>query len=328
MRRPMLSADQLIEHMKQKGIRFTIVNEQEARRQLLANKVYFKLTSFCDNYTRVTSGPNAGQYERLEFAYLQELMRLDLEVRHLLLDMSLDVEHALKVALIAAAEQRTASGREDGYRMIRDFLLDEGTQSIADRAENIDRRAGNFAKKIRQNRKNPYCDVLIEQYENDMPVWAFVELVTFGELQELAEYYQQRTGWQPPIDMRSMDRVRQIRNACAHGNCVINDLRPTQKQANVSSAPRHITEFLQQAGVKADTRAKKLSNPRINQIVHTLYAYDVMVQDEYVRALRFGQLKALFEERMLRHREYFEGNPLLVSTYDFFRKMIAARCGC
>lgn len=320
----MLTADGLVDYMKGKGVRFGIVSEEAARRQLRANNNYFKLTSFCDNYSRYTSGPNAGKFERLEYAYLQELAQIDLEVRHLLLDMSLDVEHSLKMALIAAVEQRMVAGQEDGYRIIRDFLLDEGNPSMVNRLEAIDRRAGNLAKKIRQNRKNPYCDVLIETYSDQMPIWAYVELVTFGELQELAEYYQLRTGWKPAVDLRSVDRVRQIRNACAHGNCIINDLRPVVKQNNTSAAPKHITDFLSAAGIKADMRAKKMSNPRINQIVHTLYAYDRLVKDPYMRRLRMEDLQRLMNERILEKREYFAENALLVSSYEFFVRLVGA----
>ena len=99
-RKPMLTADGLVDYMKAKGVRFNIISEEQARRQLRENNNYFKLTSFSDNYSRCTSGPNAGKFERLEYAYLQELLQIDLEVRHLLLDMALDVEHSLKMALI------------------------------------------------------------------------------------------------------------------------------------------------------------------------------------------------------------------------------------
>lgn len=323
-RKPMLTADGLVDYMKAKGVRFNIISEEQARRQLRENNNYFKLTSFSDNYSRCTSGPNAGKFERLEYAYLQELLQIDLEVRHLLLDMALDVEHSLKMALIAAVEERMVVGKEDGYQIIRDFLLDVGNPSLVNQLEAIDRRAGNLAKKIRQNRKNPYCDVLIETYSDEMPIWAYVELVTFGELQELAEYYQLHTGWKPPVDLRSVDRVRQIRNACAHGNCVINDLRPAVKQANTSAAPKHITDFLSAAGIKADMRAKKLSNPRINQIVHTLYAYDKLVRDPHMRRLRMNALRELMEERIPQKRRYFEDNALLVSSYEFFSRLVRA----
>lgn len=321
MRKPMLTSDQLIDYMKSRGIRFDIIDEAAARRQLQANNNYFKLTSFCDNFSLYTSGPNAGQYERLDFACLQELLMIDLEVRHLLLDMTLDIEHALKVALISFIEQRMRAGQEDGYRIVRDFLLDEGNPSITDRAERIDYRAGNFAKKVRQNRKNPYCDVLIAQYSDEMPVWAYVELITFGELQEFAEYCQQRIGWQPPVDLRSVDRVRQLRNACAHGNCIIHDLRPVPRPENVSNAPRHITDFLTEAGVRPDARIKKLSNPRINQIVHTLYTYDHMVRDPAVRELRLTELQRLMNERIPQRAALFRGNSLLSSCAGFFRRI-------
>ncbi|MBQ3200519.1 MAG: Abi family protein, partial [Clostridia bacterium] len=43
-----------------------------------------------------------------------------------------------------------------------------------------------------------------------MPIWVFVELISFGDLEELIGYYASKTGWNIPVDMKSISRVRQI----------------------------------------------------------------------------------------------------------------------
>ena len=100
MKKPIKTANELIQHMKNKGIKFNIINEKDAEDHLNSHNNYFKLTSYRKNYTKYTSGSNKGKYENLEFAYLVELARLDAEIRSLLLDISLDIEHFLKVELI------------------------------------------------------------------------------------------------------------------------------------------------------------------------------------------------------------------------------------
>ena len=322
MKKPMLSVDQLIVHMKSKGIKFTIVSEQEARQHLAAHNNYFKLSCYRKNYTKVTTGADAGKYENLEFAYLRELARIDTEVRHLLLDMCLDIEHFMKVLLIKEVENNMiAQTGEDGYKIVSNFLLDEGTQSISDRANNVAARSGNFSRKVRLNVKNPYCKGLIQNYSDELPVWAYVELISFGDLKDLIEYYSKSTGWVLPVDIQSLDRVRQVRNACAHGNAIINDLKPVQNQNSVSTAPKYITDFVINAGVGKDTRKRKLSNPRINQIVHLLFVYDKVVSSKNTRSMRIQQLKDLINIRMT-SSSYFSNNALLRSTHVFFKKII------
>ena len=46
------SAEQLIEHMKSKGIKFNIVSEKEAIDYLENNNNYFKLAAFRKNYPK------------------------------------------------------------------------------------------------------------------------------------------------------------------------------------------------------------------------------------------------------------------------------------
>lgn len=325
----MLTAEQLIDHLKNKGVLFSIISEDDAKRHLSQHNNYFKLSSYRKNYTKVDKGSRAGQYERLEFAYLIELARIDTEVRHLLLQMSLDIEHFLKVALIKAVEDRMASrGDEDGYSIISGFLLADDITPVSQRAEMVSRRAGSFSRKVSQNKKNPYCGGLIANYCDEMPIWAFVELISFGDLRDLIEYYSAKTGWVPPVDLQSLDRVRQIRNACAHGNAIINDLRPVSNanagKSGTSTTPPFITSFLQGANISSRMRQRKLSNPRINQIVHLLYIYDLVVTSNNTRGKRLTELDYLINTRMNEHKEYFATNQLLSSTHEFFCKLAAS----
>lgn len=322
MRKPILTSDQLVQHMVDKGIEFSIISQDDAKRHLSEHNNYFKLTSYRKNYTKYTSGPKTGQYENLEFAYLRELARIDTLIRHLLLEMTLDIEHFLKVLLLKAVEDNIING-EDGYRIIEEFLFDSGNPSTSARAENSSKRSGNFYRKINQNKKNPYCGGLTNKYADEMPVWAYVELMSFGDLKDLIEFYANRTGWTLPIDIQSIDRVRQLRNACAHGNAIINDLKPVSGTPSKSVAPPFITSFVINAGISKTSREKKLSNPRINQIVHLLYVYDILVTSNNTRTMRLEALNKLINDRIPQNKDYFNSNQLLTSTYDFFQKIVA-----
>lgn len=321
----MLDVPNLVKHMKSKGILFSIENEQAATAHLCSHNNYFKLTAYRKNYTKYTSGPNLGKYENLEFAYLIELARLDTEVRHLILQMTLDIEHFVKVALINAAESNMANG-EDGYRIVTGYLsADEiifDPKNPTERQTKSAKRNAIYSDMISKSTKNPYCRDLIAKFQYKMPIWAFVELCSFGDLIEIARYYEKKNMWAPPVDIRSLDRVRQLRNACAHGNCIINDMNTySSKNPGTSLYPNYISRFLFRAQIAPSQRKKKMSNPRINQIVNVLFIYDEVTKGTNTRQLRLGQLHELIDNRMLVHSDFFKKNQLLTTTYHFFKSV-------
>lgn len=160
-------SDELIIHMKQKGIRFNIVNERDAKSFLQNNNYYMKLASYRANYDKRSNG----EYINLEFAYLKELSTIDMYLRYLILEMCLDIEHALKIILLRDIEENNA---EDGYNIIRKFVNE------------YDRCLQNIDK----HKSSEYCKHLIEKYYPDFPVWVFVELISFGDLVKLYESYE------------------------------------------------------------------------------------------------------------------------------------------
>lgn len=321
MRKPMLSVDQLIAHMQEKGIKFEIMSEADAKQYLHMNNNYFKLTSYRKNYPKYTTGAHTGTYEHLDFAYLVELARIDVQLRHTILSMCLDIEHFLKVELIRAIEQ---APDEDGYSIVLEYIFDSNNPVFSDRAKNAAPRANSISHKLDSNNKNPYCSGLISKYNTDMPVWAFIEIISFGDLLRFIDYVSQKIGWTLPVDMKTLDRVRQIRNAAAHNNCIINDLKPNYEDDGKLKwgEPVYITKFMKSAGIKQNSMQKKLSNRRLSQMIHLLYAYNKIVTSSNSRSLRLAELKSLVNNRMTENKVFFTTNQLLTTTYDVFAKVV------
>ena len=80
--KPRLSLDEQIQHLKDKGILFNIMDEESAKQYLKYNNNYYKLTSFRKNYDKHPGGKNEGKYINLEFAYLVDVSIIDMRLRY------------------------------------------------------------------------------------------------------------------------------------------------------------------------------------------------------------------------------------------------------
>ena len=241
--KPLLTVDKLIEHMKTKGITFSIISESDARKFLCENNYYMKLASYRTNYPKHETGSKAGQYINLDFAYLKELSTIDMHLRYLIMKMCLDIEHALKVSLISHVEANPA---EDGYELIRRFI---GYTNSRGQQQNE-----YILKKIRGHKSSDYSRDLIEKYYPYFPVWVFVELISFGDLTYLIAFYDELYA-DPIVNNKFMNTVRDIRNASAHSNCLINKLfEPLNPGQQIDST---ISTYVKSIpGISAKARAK------------------------------------------------------------------------
>lgn len=323
MNKPMLGVDALVAHMQNKGIAFDKMTEEDAKAYLHENNNYFKLTSYRKNYIKGKQGAKQDKYEHLDFAYLVELARIDVLLRQTILAMCLDIEHFLKVQLMRAIEQ---APNEDGYKIVSNYVFGTDGQGFSERAHNSRDRSRDISNKIDRNKNNPYCGGLISKYNEEMPVWAFIEIISFGDLIRFVKYVADEIGWTIPVDIETLDRVRQIRNAAAHNNCIINDLKPIyeddRKKKLKCKEPVYITKFMHSAGIAVGTRQKKLSNRRFSQMVHLLYAFDKIVTSSNSRTARLNELKHLVNNRMIQNKDYFKDNQLLTSTYDVLKRVV------
>ncbi len=135
--KPKRAPAELVEMLRdKKGITFDLMSEAEAEIYLSDRNNYLRTASYRKNYEKHETGARAGKYIQLDFAYLAELSKLDMYLRTHLLQMCIDIEHALKVMVISDVESNTL---EDGYSIVADFL-DENPDvlgSIAQKADSI-----------------------------------------------------------------------------------------------------------------------------------------------------------------------------------------------
>lgn len=285
--------------MEQKGITFNRISKDDALNFLKSNNYYLKLASYRMNYKKHTSGSKSGQYIGLDFS-LKELSKLDMHLRYISFQMALDIEHFMKVHLLNDIENNP---EEDGYKIIQKFIAKD--------------QHFNTLKKIQSHKASAYCKDLIDKYYPFFPAWVFVELISFGELAYLCDFYNEMYG--VAIGNRILlNSVRDIRNACAHSNCLINNLVPGNNKAHQSI----VDKVKLVTTISESSRDKKLSNKCIYDFVCLLYAYDDIVTSQETKNKRYQELEQFFEKRMLQNKDWFSNNNTITSSYTFVKKIL------
>ncbi len=300
--RPKLTIPEQIAYMRDvKGIKFNIVNEEQAALFLSSHNYYFKLKAFAKNYSKYNSGENQGKYFDLEFAYLQELSTLDMYLREMILNISLSIEHFLKVRLLKDISENE---EEDGYQIVDNFF--SWRPSVQ---EDIYRKA-----------KDSYCEDLIEKYKDHFPAWALVEVLSFGDLISFCDCYYAKYPAKD-IQIGNLKIVKFLRNACAHNNCLINNLADIS--GNHFSQNRTANNFVSSiTEISAKTRNKKMGNRTIHDFVVMLCCFDTMVTSPGIKKHTYGRLQDMLNNRFTFRKGYFADNMLIRTNYDFIKKVV------
>ena len=298
----LLSIDELIEHMKKKGITFNEVSESDAKDFLQKNNYYMKLAAYRSNYEKCPTGKRVGQYKKLDFGYLKELSTIDMYLRYIIIDMCLDIEHAIKVKLLNDVTNNPA---EDGYDIVRKFIAKDDNLRIL--------------KNIRSHKSGEYCCDLIEKYYPYFPAWVFVELISFGDLVYFCSYYEEVYGVQI-INNALMNTVRDVRNAAAHSNCLLNKM--TERIDSTKQVNSDISKFISNMkDISKTSRVNNLKYKFTNSFITLLYVYDKLMIDD-AKQKRYQQLREFINGRVIQNKHYFNSNTKIVGVYNFNKKVI------
>ena len=103
---PKLTVQEIIDYCKNTlGITFNLMDEEKAKEFLKKNNFFFRLKQYCSTCTEQTK---SGKYIGLDFGHLVELSTIDMFLRKLLLKMTIDLEHYLKVKLVNDCQNNPA----------------------------------------------------------------------------------------------------------------------------------------------------------------------------------------------------------------------------
>ena len=172
---------------------------------------------------------------------------------------------------------------------------------------------------IKKHNKSEYCKNLIEKYHPYYPAWVFVELISFGTLTYLCEFYNTKYGYSI-IDKKFLNTIRDMRNASAHSTCMINrlfDKVANQPDIRISNYVKSIAPKIPKS-----TRGKNLSYRVIYDFTTLLFMYNEVITSQKMKDKRYERLKELFNVRMTRNKDYFKQNTRIIGVYNFTKKVI------
>ncbi len=300
----LLSIDELIEHMKSKGIRFNLVSEEDAKAFLTNNNYYMKMASYRSNYPKCQSGNRKDQYQNLDFAYLKELSTLDMHLRYIIIKMCLDIEHSIKVRLL---DRLANTQNDDGYSFLKQYFSNE----------DLDLQ---MLKRIKAHKSGEYCKNLIDKYYPYFPLYSLLELVSFGDLLHLCSFYEKSYNDSIIPDNKFMNTVRDFRNASAHSNCLMNHV--TERMDATKQPDCTITTFIaSMSNIKKIMRTNQLRYSFSYNLVTLLYVYDSLISKNQKQA-RYEELNDLINGRFLKNKDYFLSNSQLCGVYRFIRIVV------
>lgn len=315
MKKPMLKISNMVQHLKEKNIKFEYCTEKEAELYLRKNNNYYNLTSYKNNFPKYQCGNKEGKFIDLDFAYLKDLAIIDYRVRLLLFKMIIDIEHYLKIRILNIIEEIP---REDGYKIVNIYL---------DRDYNNKERPQQIHESIRSKVTSEYYHKIFVKYDinkdtkiENIPVWEFLEIITFGELINFFEFFTIFYRLPDKKYIFILREIKKLRNAVAHNSCVLCDL---DKKDNFHPAHTNVIDYLKDCDIGETSRNSKLTNSRIRQITDTLYLFNIIVTSDGIKENVAKELRELFYERIPLNEKYYNNNELLKSVYNYFDKIIS-----
>ena len=314
--KPMLHINEMVDHLKLKNIKFGRISEKDAENYLRNNNNYYNLTSYKNNFEKYfVDGIFIDKYIDLDFSYLKDLSIINHRLRLILFKMIIDIEHYLKIKILNTIE---SIDEEDGYRIVNRYL-EQDFYNVK------------FPKKVHNSifKKvgSEYYQKIFSKYDLDkdkklenIPIWEFLEIITFGELVNFYDFYTNEYKLKDENkDVYILRDIVKLRNAVAHNNCILSELN---MKKNKYPPSYKIIQFLNNCDIGKDTRSKKLSNSRIRQITYTLYMFNEIVTSDGIKNNVKKDINELFFNRIIKHKEYYNNNELLKSIYCYFQKII------
>ena len=296
---PKLTVPEIIDYCKNElGITFNLMDEEKAKEFLEKNNFFFRLKQYCSTCPEQTK---SGKYIGLDFGHLVELSTIDMFLRKLLLKMTIDLEHYLKVKLVNDCQNNPV---DDGYEVVQKFL--ESHLKIKDGLSQFNRITG-------------YGENSFDKYTAAPAVWNFVEMITFADFISFYAFYYDYMRLKCEYT-KHFESVRRIRNACAHNVCMLSSFKPVQ--GFKSDLETNFELLGGNIGIGSGTISYCMKVPLLNDFAVMLSVYTKLISSPKIKEITIQEIKDFFDGRMVYRKQYFENNTDIKNAYQFARKVL------
>ncbi|QAR69697.1 Abi family protein [Leuconostoc mesenteroides] len=290
--KPKKSYLELIDHMKDKGITFNIMSEEDAELFLSSKNYYFKSTSYRSNFPKLND-----KYLNLDFAYLVDFSAMDANLRRYLSDITLGVEHALKVRILNIIQNNAS---EDGYTIVDEFKQKhpKAYQTTLDYLAN-----------------NRYSLDLFNKHHDDPAIWVLVEVMPFGPLSQFIEFYGFKYNHRELKNIvRNMKFAKNIRNAVAHSNPLLLNLFSEKEYIP------HPTQAIVHEASNMDISSDLVSDMKIHDLVALFHLNKLLISKE-ARKHNYDDGQAVIA-RLSKHPDYYMTLAPFKQFISIFNKLL------
>lgn len=298
-----LTVPEIISYCKETlGITFNIKSEEEAAVFLAKHNYFFRLKQYADFGEKTKSG----KFLNVDFGQMVELSTVDMFLRKLILKMTLDFEHYLKVKIINDSQENPS---DDGYAVVENFL--ETHNRVRHLIENLNNSSSFYNRQV------------FDKYKEKTSVWSIVEILGFSDFIDFyAHYYQYfhlKCEYTPHFDS-----VRRLRNAAAHNTCMISNLKP---QSWFKSDIEINFELL---GANLEVGNGVISSclkvPVLNDFAVMLSNYVKLISSPKIKEKTLEEMQEFFNGRMILHKDYFENVNEIKNAYHFAKDVLDYFC--
>ena len=296
-----LTVPEIIDYCKnQLGIKFELVSEEYVTEFLQKNNYFFRLKIYAEAWAD-SDKTKSGRYIGLDFGHLIELSTIDMFFRKLLLKMSIDFEHYLKVKLVNDCQNNPA---DDGYKVVQAYF--EAYPNV---------------KKVLDStiKLGDYSGTWNAKYSEHPAVWNLVEMLNFHDFINFYSFYYDYLG-QKCEYTKHFDSVRRLRNAAAHNVCMLCSFKPQQHfHFDVETSFKLLQSNL---GISPSVITSSLKVPVLNDFAVMLDVYTKLISSKKIKEKTLEELCDFFDGRMILHKDYFENCGDIKNAYKFGRAVL------
>lgn len=321
LKKPHLKPYDLIQKMRVKGITFNNNSMEYAEKYLIEKNNFLRLYSYRKNFQKSLNGEHKGEYLNLDFSHLKALAVFDLQIRKQILSICIDIEHSLKLLILSDFESEIEN---DGYKIVTAFLKKNNhtareliNKSINHNGYTCD-LLGKYIHKVNNNiNAHLYYYQESDLYCIDMPIWVLLESITFGGLIRFYKFYYEYYEKKEPLSSKILYCIKSLRNACAHNNCILNNLYDKETKP-ISTIRTFITGT---CNITKDMAKSRMSCRVLHEYACVIYvAYKYVPNSIFNHDLK--KLKESLEHFERNHLSLFKKNDLILSSFKFLKKTI------